>query len=661
MSERYLKLYSLPENLYAEGSPVIIVAGALHKDTQTGEIFAQLKFKSIHSKVIKAISVSFMTFDSFGNQLDTPQEFQYLDLDIKRNDVFGSQIPVYFTNANVRSYSVRIKEVAFADGSFSEPTGTVYETLPKQKLLRDVLESYELVKQYTLDVGNNQSKYEPLVHKDLWLCACGEYNRIGEACHNCSAVYDNLAGFDLKKLEENMSERLEEEARLAEISRKNAMLADGMQQFNRGNFEQAIETFKQIPGWADADEMIVKCQNTITEREEKAKADAIARKIREKRKHRIKVALSIVAAILVMAAIAAYIIFGYMPKLNTYNQAVSLMENRSYEEAIEVFKQVIEFKDSEAQIENCNTAIKQRTYDTAVSLMEDEAYQEAIALFEQIPDYLDSKTQIENCTKASQYNSALALMTRELYQSAINIFEELGDYNDSKEKIGECQSAMYNKALNFLSTKRYNSAISLFEDLGNYKDSKTRIKECNYRQAVDYMDAGNYASAVSAFKQLGSYSDSKTKIKECQYAYVKKYYNSTNQTTYDYLKELKSSKYLDSAKLYEELYSWKATIVANSTAYDYDTNKSSIKRGKPFYFNVKLSGGTPRATTKLSYIITYPNGTKSSRQYWDNSWSSGSSGYVSLTNGFTYSGTLKITVYDGSNNIIGTHSVKITN
>ena len=40
MSERYSKLYVLPENLYAEGSPVIIAAGALLKDNQTGRVVA---------------------------------------------------------------------------------------------------------------------------------------------------------------------------------------------------------------------------------------------------------------------------------------------------------------------------------------------------------------------------------------------------------------------------------------------------------------------------------------------------------------------------------------------------------------------------------------------------------------------------------------------
>ena len=32
MAERYTRLYTLPENLYTEGAPLVIAAGALLKD-----------------------------------------------------------------------------------------------------------------------------------------------------------------------------------------------------------------------------------------------------------------------------------------------------------------------------------------------------------------------------------------------------------------------------------------------------------------------------------------------------------------------------------------------------------------------------------------------------------------------------------------------------
>ena len=38
MAERYTRLYTLPENLYTEGAPLVIAAGALLKDNQTGKV-----------------------------------------------------------------------------------------------------------------------------------------------------------------------------------------------------------------------------------------------------------------------------------------------------------------------------------------------------------------------------------------------------------------------------------------------------------------------------------------------------------------------------------------------------------------------------------------------------------------------------------------------
>ena len=47
MAERFERLYKLSENLYIDGAPIIISAGALLKDTATGSVVAQIKFHSV--------------------------------------------------------------------------------------------------------------------------------------------------------------------------------------------------------------------------------------------------------------------------------------------------------------------------------------------------------------------------------------------------------------------------------------------------------------------------------------------------------------------------------------------------------------------------------------------------------------------------------------
>ena len=74
MNERFIRLYSLPENLYSEGAPVIISAGILLKDNQTGKLLAQVKFKSISQKRIKAVRIRIRAFDVTGNELEGVRE-----------------------------------------------------------------------------------------------------------------------------------------------------------------------------------------------------------------------------------------------------------------------------------------------------------------------------------------------------------------------------------------------------------------------------------------------------------------------------------------------------------------------------------------------------------------------------------------------------------
>ena len=62
--ERYSILWRMPENLYTQDSPVIVRAGALLKDNETGCILIQLKFENISDNTIKAIRLTFRTFDT---------------------------------------------------------------------------------------------------------------------------------------------------------------------------------------------------------------------------------------------------------------------------------------------------------------------------------------------------------------------------------------------------------------------------------------------------------------------------------------------------------------------------------------------------------------------------------------------------------------------
>ncbi len=108
MSERYSRVCTLPSNLYASGSPVVIEAGALLKDNDNGGILAQLKLKSIVPKTIKAVTVQISPLDTTNQPLGAPVIHQYLDLQVDRDTFFGHKTAVTLPDVATRGFNVSV-------------------------------------------------------------------------------------------------------------------------------------------------------------------------------------------------------------------------------------------------------------------------------------------------------------------------------------------------------------------------------------------------------------------------------------------------------------------------------------------------------------------------------------------------------------------------
>jgi len=212
MSERYSRLFALSENLYAVGSPVVIAAGTLLKDNQTGRIVAQLKFRSISSKTIKAVKVRLDLFDTAGSPIAESAVFDYLDLSASRDSEFGQKTPVPVPDNKARSYKAAVTEVVFADKSIWTATGGTWEPLSNPAPL--TISDPELLKQYQLRFGSN-SRYSPTEEKGLWYCTCGALNHSGETCHVCCNALFELQTVDMAALEAEKAARLERKAKQA--------------------------------------------------------------------------------------------------------------------------------------------------------------------------------------------------------------------------------------------------------------------------------------------------------------------------------------------------------------------------------------------------------------------------------------------------------------
>ena len=211
MSERYARLFSLPENLYQPGSPVMILAGALLKDNQTGGILALMKFKNVGTKPIRGLKVRFFPQDLTGIDLDQPLEHQYLDLNAARDGEFGQKEPVAFPNAVTRAFRVEVYQVVFADGTLWNQEQSQWSPMPPLQALETALGDKELCKEYQILYGAN-CRIMPQEDKGLWRCTCGAWNMESEAnCHACGKNLDQLKALDLEQLKASRDARLARE------------------------------------------------------------------------------------------------------------------------------------------------------------------------------------------------------------------------------------------------------------------------------------------------------------------------------------------------------------------------------------------------------------------------------------------------------------------
>lgn len=215
MSERYSKLFMLSTSLYAEGAPVVITAGALLKDNQTGRVLAQLKLQSISDKAIKAATVKLEPLDTIGKPLGEPVDFQYLDLNVARDMEFGQKTPIALPDAAARGFKLSVASVFFADNTAWSASGAPWEPLSVPVPLEQALGDVELAKQYRLQYGDD-CKYQFAGEKDLWRCPCGALNHKSEpCCHKCQKEAAVFAALDVGKLRASRDRRLETERQQA--------------------------------------------------------------------------------------------------------------------------------------------------------------------------------------------------------------------------------------------------------------------------------------------------------------------------------------------------------------------------------------------------------------------------------------------------------------
>lgn len=244
---RYEKVFTLTPMLYTEGSPVIIEAGALQKDNVNGNIIAQLKFKSISAKVIKALTVKIVALDVSGNPIGEEIEHQYLDLTVQRNECFGSKEAIILSDNTTRAFSVFVTKIVFDDNTNIVLENSEWSELPQQNSIDlDTTEIDYFYKKFSVKNPKQTFRY-----KDLWLCSCGTINHDSEEkCCCCNNACDEMLNIDYEELK-------------CEAHYKNA--CDLLSQKSISSVNSAISEFNKISGYKDVEAKLVEAENVLNE------------------------------------------------------------------------------------------------------------------------------------------------------------------------------------------------------------------------------------------------------------------------------------------------------------------------------------------------------------------------------------------------------------
>ena len=209
-------------------------------------------------------------------------------------------------------------------------------------------------------------------------------------------------------------------------------------------------------------------------------------------------------------ALAIALTFTGCGEQKKYEEAVSLMKEGKYEEAIAGFEEIIDYEDASDLINQCK-------YSKAVSLMEDGKYEEAIAGFEEITDYEDSADLIKQC----KYSKAKGLYEDMDFQGALDVFNEIPDYEDASDYIEKCEyelsvDGQFMRALSNALVERWNyidSDEALTEDYDNVQEKSCDIEidalESFYDQTFNDTNlqeiAKDYIDTVKAAKDALTY------------------------------------------------------------------------------------------------------------------------------------------------------------
>lgn len=307
----------------------------------------------------------------------------------------------------------------------------------------------------------------------------------------------NFASIKWYKDSDELAEQCLEKAEMARkdsiYSKAIAMMANASR---IRDYEVAKQRFQSIPGWKDSDEKAIDCQNNIDaliareEAERLRKEQEYARNMKRLK----KICIIVISVVLVVVAfiILLYTVIiphkEYNDTVLKYNNAVTLMDAKQYDDAIDIFEELDGFKDSKAQIEKCNKAILDEKYDKAIAFIEAGEYEKGYNILTVLGQYRDA----DAIMKQSKYELGIAYIEAGEYTKGYNLLTEVGNYLDAKNIANQSK---YERGIAYLDNNQYGLGYALLEPIASYINSDSNRQENIYSHVSNLMRDGHYDKA----------------------------------------------------------------------------------------------------------------------------------------------------------------------
>lgn len=513
--------------------------------TKNDEDLLSLRITNQADKLIRSLYLQATIYDDAGDQL-TSKQCVYQAANIEAGNEFAKDTLFGLGTDLAYSIDVYCEKVVFGDSSvWRGKEETSFYEIPEL----DIIDEEEFPRfhyfrtAYLKGLKRNYSKrkyilprYMPLKNDDFWVCTCGMPVRLEKSCPVCGYKYDELLKLmsqetlrelQLKKVKEQAAVRASKTVakhndavraiKKREEQKKEKAYTTAFNYKNENtvqSLKKAISEFENLGDYKDSIKQKDTCCELLKEelKKEEQQAEirrieeekqAEIRKIEEEEREKRKKANMKRIAILAMIVTVGFTIFFIMIKVvipnSKYKSAVELLENEQYDEAISIFEELGEYKDSK---ERAKEAKDKRDYIEAMNYYNEGDYDKARVLFKRLGYYSDSADKYEECQNAyieETYENGIAFMEKEEYDRAIKEFEKVEEYNDSKEKIEECQlhfEIMENNKK--FSTVEIKNAINNFYTVGDvnwdkfsfFINNRESFPELNSRLGIPILCSG---------------------------------------------------------------------------------------------------------------------------------------------------------------------------